>query len=516
MPRLDSLQPQHVWVLGAVGALVLLAFGLLSLKSRTKYRYPPGPKGIPVFGNLFQLPPAYPGAKLIEWGKQYGDLFSVQLGARRWVFLNSSKTAQELLERRGRLYISRPEFPVTQDILSGGKRIVMMGHTERWRQLRKIMHQLLMASNSETYKPFQDVESRALVWQYFKRPDEFYRHGARFANSVIFSVVFGRRTSMEDENVRLLFSTIDDFLETQTSPSSSLVEQFPWLVRAMPRSLQWFRPKAERSYRKTLGVYTAFFDDLEQRIKKGENPECFARGMADLATKYGFDKAQAYFAAGSIIEAGSDTTRNQINVMLAAAAKYPAWVANAQKQLDEVCGHAARLPTFDDWDRLPYIVAAVKETLRWRPNMTASGVPRALIEDDTYRDFVFEKGTIFVYNHFAISHNEEEYARNEEFLPERFLNEDLQELLKGHLGFGTAGRRVCPGWHVATRNMFIAFSRLLYCFDFQEVPGAPIDDWKIDPLAHDHPPFRIRITPRSEDHVRLIERECALAGEELE
>jgi hypothetical protein len=64
--------------------------------------------------------------------------------------------------------------------------------------------------------------------------------------------------------------------------------------------------------------------------------------------------------------------------------------------------------------------------------------------------------------------------------------------------------------------MFIAFSRLLYCFDFQEVPGAPIDDWKIDPLAHDHPPYQIRITPRSEDHVRLIEKECGIAGRELE
>jgi hypothetical protein len=52
-------------------------------------------------------------------------------------------------------------------------------------------------------------------------------------------------------------------------------------------------------------------------------------------------------SAGSIIEAGSDTTRNQINIMLAAAAKYPTWVATAQKQLDEVCGHASRLPSFD-------------------------------------------------------------------------------------------------------------------------------------------------------------------------
>jgi hypothetical protein len=43
-------------------------------------------------------------------------------------------------------------------------------------------------------------------------------------------------------------------------------------------------------------VYTAFFADLERRIEQGENPTCFARGMADLGMKYGFDKAQTYFA----------------------------------------------------------------------------------------------------------------------------------------------------------------------------------------------------------------------------
>jgi cytochrome P450 len=68
--------------------------------------------------------------------------------------------------------------------------------------------------------------------------------------------------------------------------------------------------------------------------------------------------------------------------------------------------------------------------------MTGSGTPRALIEDDTYGGFVFEKGTTFSYNHFAISHNEKEFPRNEVFLPERFLNDDLQDMLKGHLGFG--------------------------------------------------------------------------------
>jgi hypothetical protein len=42
-------------------------------------------------------------------------------------------------------------------------------------------------------------------------------------------------------------------------------------------------------------VYAAFFDDLEQRIKDGQDPKCFARDMTALANKYGFDDAQKYF-----------------------------------------------------------------------------------------------------------------------------------------------------------------------------------------------------------------------------
>lgn len=60
--------------------VLLLAIASVPLIStwvrKSKYKYPPGPKGIPVFGNLFQLPPKYPSAQLMEWGKQFGDLYA--------------------------------------------------------------------------------------------------------------------------------------------------------------------------------------------------------------------------------------------------------------------------------------------------------------------------------------------------------------------------------------------------------------------------------------------------------
>jgi cytochrome P450 len=78
----------------------------------------------------------------------------------------------------------------------------------------------------------------------------------------------------------------------------------------------------------------------------------------------------------------------------------------------------------------------MKETLRWRPNMIASGVPRVLVEDDVVGPYRFEKGTVFTWNHYGISHDEQEYKNNQVFDPDRFLNEDLNDMLEGHWGFG--------------------------------------------------------------------------------
>jgi hypothetical protein len=54
--------------------IISLSLFLQKKEKKIQYSYPPGPKGIPIFGNLFQLPPSYPGPQLAKWSQQYGDL----------------------------------------------------------------------------------------------------------------------------------------------------------------------------------------------------------------------------------------------------------------------------------------------------------------------------------------------------------------------------------------------------------------------------------------------------------
>lgn len=143
------------------------------------------------------------------------------------------------------------------------------------------------------------------------------------------------------------------------------------------------------------------------------------------------------FVFGTLMEAGSDTSRVSIGQIIAAAAVYPDWVIRARGQLDAVCGYnAERLPQFSDRDKLPYITAVVKEGFRWRPNIAEIGAPHCLTRDDEYEGYRFPAGTIFTWNAWAISLSPDEYEQPERFWPERFLNDDLNNPLKGQWGFG--------------------------------------------------------------------------------
>ena len=51
---------------------------------------------------------------------------------------------------------------------------------------------------------------------------------------------------------------------------------------------------------------------------------------------------------------------------------FPEALKGAHEELDRVVG-PDRLPTFDDEEKLPYIRAMVKETLRWRPVAVLGG-----------------------------------------------------------------------------------------------------------------------------------------------
>jgi len=260
-------------------------------------------------------------------------------------------------------------------------------------------------------------------------------------------MVYGDRQRGQSELFNRISNAQDEFLRNNV-PGMWLVDGYPQL-RRIPKFLQWWRPYGEHVYKETRDAFKGYYDLMIDNQAKGIRKDCFATQFYEEAdSKYpNFDFDQRLFTCGGIIEAGSDTTKNQLNMFFAALAAEPGdWIMKARAELDQVCGASGeRLPTFDDWEKLPMIHAIIKEALRWRSNVNPTGFPHLLTQDDEYEGYRFPAGTVVTINNWALALDPKEYEDPERFRPERFLNDDLYNPLKGHYGYGAGTRLTEPG-----------------------------------------------------------------------
>ena len=69
-------------------------------------------------------------------------------------------------------------------------------------------------------------------------------------------------------------------------------------------------------------------------------------------------------------------------------------------------------------------------------------------------------------------------------------------------------RRICPGIHVAERELWLAISRLLWSFKIESVPGEPINLVEYEGKSGRTPlPYRVQLIPRHDRVAALLEAE---------
>lgn len=236
-------------------------------------------------------------------------------------------------------------------------------------------------------------------------------------------------------------------------------------------------------------VYRREVKRLEEKIKNGRAKRCFGTDFLQTAEVKKMTETQKLFVFGTLMEAGSDTSRVTLGQIIAGAVTSPDWVARARVHLDEVCGHnAERLPQWEDRPRLKYISAVVKEGFRWRPNIAEIGAPTMLIKDDEYEGYKFPAGTVFTWNAWAIALSPDEYKEPERFWPERFLNGEEDNALKGHWGFG-------PGKFSIDINLSLLLEMSLTLHN-RSPSLRRLEGWRDERVDRDSPPDLLLRLPR--------------------
>ncbi|KHN94886.1 Cytochrome P450 [Metarhizium album ARSEF 1941] len=497
-----------------LNAVTAIALGLLSIfvvSVVQQYlcwrRMPPGPRPLPLMGNIHQIPRSYPWRGYADMFKRYGPLVTMQFGPQKAVMIGSVEVARDLLDKRNSIYSSRPRVPMIQECISRNFRILFLPYGCQWRTYHKLHASVLNVRVSDAYRPLHDLESRQLLLDLSEADagERFAFHFFRYSASLIYSLAYGIRLPKGDEpEVKVAYQVMEEL--SQVLLQTWAVDILPW-INVLPRVLAPWKRIADRMHDFESSFLGGLAASAQQ--KPGWN---WSKNMLTMKESKNMSRTELGYILGVLYEAGSDTTAIALSVFVMAMILYPGVARKAQRELDQVVG-PDRMPTFDDLDRLPYIHAIVKETLRWRP-VIPGGIPHAVTEDDEYKGYHIPKGSMIIPNLWAMAMDERLFKQAERFIPERWIENPALPLFP--FGFG---RRVCPGQHVGKNSLLINTARMLWAYDFEHAyevrdgvkVQCPVDAMAFTNAFNSQPlPFKAAIIQRSGNVREVMQREWDL------
>ncbi len=344
--------------------------------------------------------------------------------------------------------------------------------------------------------------------------------------------VYGTRTpNINTVHMEKLYALMETWSKVMEPGNTPPVDIFPFLKYVPEGFMGNWRSRGQNVGDEMNKLYDEWLQKVMNRRNTSGSKDCFLDRVLDQkeAGKLEMSDHAIYFLCGTLMEGGSDTTSSIIIAFMHALTKWPEVQKKAQKQIDDVVGED-RSPTFEDYENLPYVVACVKEAMRWRP-VVPLGFPHLLSEDDTVDGMLLPKGSQVFINAFGMQHDSARFEDPDVFNPDHYagVTELASELANGdwekrdHYGYG-CGRRICPGMHVAERNLFLAIAKILWALNIER--GVDSTGKVVDPDVSNEEaysagflvcaePFPCKISVRSGARQETLRRELDAARSQV-
>ncbi|KAF9260579.1 cytochrome P450 [Marasmius fiardii PR-910] len=469
---------------------------------------PPGPRGLPFIGNALQTPSDHQWLKWHEWQKQYGDVMRITVLGQPSVILSSLEAANDLLESRGNIYSDRPAAIMAGELVGWDRGLgyTRSAHDPHFREFRRLFHQFIgpRACASRELQDVQERENLRLLGKLLDSPEDFAEHIRNSTSSTILLLSYGYPSHNEDplQLVKIAEDAMRGFAQA-SEPGKWWVDSFSTL-KHIP---SWF-PGA--SFKRVAGAMRAELDRLydvpynyvkEEMHKNNVQRSFVSTFIEDKRGELTAEEEDLVKAAAASLYSGMSSP-SAINSFILAMALYPPIQAKAQAEIDRYLAQSQSiLPTLADREALPYVTAMMLEVWRWNPSVPL-GLPHLVTQDDEYRGYFIEKGTVIWANIWSILHDERTFGPDTlEFKPERYLDANGRlKMGKGEaseavgVAFGF-GRRLCPGLYLAENSVWLFIAAALTIFRIEPVKGDVVHAEYDGFISHPRP-FSCNIKPR--------------------
>nr|WET52744.1 cytochrome P450 71AT248 [Callicarpa americana] len=458
-------------------ALLVTIFFLVARRKglRKEPRHPPGPPSLPLIGNLHQYP--YNSNLHICFSKlsyKYGPLIYMKIVKLPIIVISSANLAKQALMHNDRAFSGRPCTIASAKLSYNNLDIVCSSYSSYWREMRKIivLH-LFTHKQVHSFRPVRRDEVSRVINEISKRANsnQVINLGEiilSFTIGLTCRVAFGKR---HEEYKR--FDKVLDDLQTMMV-GVFVADHFP--------SLGWIDKLTGMTSRldKIFKDLDSFYQQLIDEHLSPSRPNSMDGDVIDLLIQLreqhasiGWDNIKAILM--NVFAAGTETSAVVLKWAMTALMKKPSAMKKAQQEIRSLVGKKGRVEE-DDIDKLHYLKAVIKETMRLYPPVPLS-LPRETTERCTINGYEIEPKTWVFVNLWAIGRDPETWENPNEFLPERFLNNtiDFKGQDFGLIPFGS-GRRICPGLSLGVAAVELALANLLYSFDWELPDGMKEDD----------------------------------------
>jgi cytochrome P450 len=440
----------------------------------------PGPKGLPLLGNVLQISLRQLHRVLEHWCDEFGTLYRFRVGPKPVIVVADPELIQHILRNRPKLFRRLGTIePVAKEVGVNG---VFSAEGEDWKRQRRVVGHALDTSHLREFFP-----TLIKVTERLKR-----RWNRASAKEAAVNVQRDLMRYTVDVTSNLVFGYDMNTLEKEGDVIQSHLEKiFPMMDRriyAVFPYWHYFKLPADRAFERSLVAIRKTVNEFiaEARERLAQNPDLVEHPTnlleAMLSVPDGDDAAftdeEIYGNMLTMLLAGEDTTANTMAWMIHFVSDHPETQSRMLAEATKIAGKTGILSQFQDAERLSYIEAVAHETMRLKS--VTPLISLETIEDVELDGVAIPKQTALVLLTLHGGLQEAHFGGAREFRPERWLEDartsGCPHNTKAFAPFG-GGPRFCPGRQLAMIEIKMVMAMLCASFEVSKMePASPVNE----------------------------------------
>uniref|UniRef100_A0A1W7HBT8 Cytochrome P450 n=1 Tax=Scoparia dulcis TaxID=107240 RepID=A0A1W7HBT8_SCODU len=458
----------------------LLFFFILS-RFRRK-RYPPGPRGWPVIGNMDMMD-QLTHRGLANLAKKYGGILHLKMGFRHTVVISSPDTAREVLQVQDSIFSNRPATIAISYLTYDRADMAFAHYGPFWRQMRKLcVMKLFSRKRAESWDSVRDEVDGMIRTVAMNTGTAVNIGGLVFmlTSDIIYRAAFGSSAKDgRDEFIKIL----QEF--SKLFGAFNIADFIPFLGWMDPQGLTNRLAKARASLD---GFIDTIIDDhLNKKKSENGSGDNVDTDMVDELLAFYSDEAKVSESEDlqnslkltrdnikaiimDVMFGGTETVASAIEWAMAELMRSPEDLRKVQEELTHVVGLGRKVEE-PDFEKLTYLRCCLKEVLRLHPPIPV--LLHETAQDAVVSGFFIPARSRVMINSWAIGRDKDSWKDPDSFRPARFLEEGAPDFKGSNfefLPFGS-GRRSCPGMQLGLYAMEMAVAHLLHCYTWELPDG---------------------------------------------